>query len=177
MTQDDQPKPTKTAFLALDYATYIVENFSHDPAVAEHASSALAAARAAGLPVIYAVPKGMREQIHPLLTPVGDEPVLEKSTIGAFATTNLHELLQAAGIGHLIVAGVATSGTVLSTTRWAFDIGYEVTVCADACADPDPDANAALLDKSVFPQSWIGLWRLARVLPAAEIAELRPPVG
>jgi hypothetical protein len=44
----DQPS---TAFLALDFATYIVENFSHDPAVAERASNALASARAAGLPV------------------------------------------------------------------------------------------------------------------------------
>jgi hypothetical protein len=39
----------RTAFLALDFATYIVENFSHDAAVAERASSALASARAAGL--------------------------------------------------------------------------------------------------------------------------------
>jgi hypothetical protein len=40
----DQPS---TAFLALDFATYIVENFSHDPAVAERASNALTSARAA----------------------------------------------------------------------------------------------------------------------------------
>lgn len=45
---------------------------------------------------------------------------------------------------------MATSGTVLSTTRWAVDTGYQVTVCADACADPDPGAHAALTDESVF---------------------------
>ena len=166
---------TGTAFLALDFATYIVENFSHDPAVADRAASALAAARAARVPVIHVVPEPMRDQIHPLLAPVGDEPVLGKTTIGAFATTNLHELLQAAGVGRVIIAGVATSGTVLSTARWAFDVGYEVIICADACADPDQGAHAALLDKSVFPQSWIGLWRIARVLPSAEISELREP--
>jgi hypothetical protein len=68
----------------------------------------------------------------------------------------------------------AASGTVLSTVRWAFDVGYEVTVWADACDDPDPQAHAALLDESVFPKSWIGLWRIARVLNSAEISELRP---
>jgi nicotinamidase-related amidase len=166
---------TGSAFLALDFATYIVENFSHDPAVAEHAADALAAARAAGVPVIHVVPDRMQDQIHPLLAPAGDEPVLGKTTIGAFATTNLHELLQGAGVGRVIIAGVATSGTVLSTARWAFDVGYDVIICADACADMDPGAHAALLDESVFPQSWIGLWRIARVLPSAEISELQGP--
>ena len=36
---------TRTAFLALDYSTYIVENFSHDPSVAQHASDALTASQ------------------------------------------------------------------------------------------------------------------------------------
>ena len=173
MTLASQTKPVRTAFLALDFTTYIVENFSHDAAVAERASNALAAARAAGLPVVHVVPAMMRDQIHPALAPAGDEPVLGKTTIGAFATTNLHELLQASGVGRVIVAGIATSGTVLSTARWAFDVGYEVTLCADACDDPDPQAHAALLDESVFPTSWIGLWRIARVLHSTQINELR----
>jgi nicotinamidase-related amidase len=172
MTGTSQQGAASAAFLALDYVTYIVENFSHNSAVAAHAAGALAAARGAGLPVIHVVPEPMRDQIHPLLAPARDEPVLGKTSIGAFATTNLDELLQESGIGQLIVAGVATSGTVLSTTRWAVDTGYQVTVCADACADPDPRAHAALVDDTVFPQSWLGLWRIARVLPAAEIPEL-----
>jgi nicotinamidase-related amidase len=162
----------RAAFLLLDYAAYIVENFSHDESVAKHAASALAAARRARIPVIYVVPDRMQEQIHPLVTPVAGEPVLGKNSFSAFATTNLDERLRELGVGRLIVAGVATSGTVLSTTRWAVDIGYQVTVCADACADPDPRAHAALLDETVFPDSWLGLWRIARVLPAARIAEL-----
>jgi nicotinamidase-related amidase len=163
---------TRTAFLALDFAAYIVENFSHDDGVAQQAAAALTAARAAGLPVIHVVPDRMQEQIHPLMAPVAGEPLLGKSSIGAFATTNLDQRLRELGAGQLIVAGVATSGTVLSTTRWAVDVGYQVIVCADACADPDPRAHAALVDESVFPQSWLGLWRIARVLPAAQIAEL-----
>ena len=49
----------------------------------------------------------MRDQIHPALAPAGDKPVLTKTTMAAFATTNLHELLQAAGVGRVIVAGRA----------------------------------------------------------------------
>ena len=52
------------------------------------------------------------------------KPVLGKKSLSAFATTNLDEMLRQAGIGQLIIAGVATSGTVLSTTRWAVDTGY-----------------------------------------------------
>jgi nicotinamidase-related amidase len=163
---------TGTAFLVLDYASYIVENFSHDNEVAKRAAAALAAARRAGLPVIYVVPNGMQDQIHPLVTPEVGEPVLGKKSLSAFATTGLDEMLRRAGIGQLIIVGVATSGTVLSTTRWAVDTGYRVTVCVDACADPDPGAHAALTDESVFPASWLGLWRIARVLPAARISEL-----
>ena len=168
-TRDDA---TRTAFLVLDYASYIVENFSHDAGVARQAAAALAAARRAGLTVIYVVPDGMQDQVHPLVAPVAGEPVLGKKSLSAFAATSLDEMLRQSGVGHLIIAGVATSGTVLSTTRWAADIGYRVTVCADACADPDPGAHAALTNESVFPASWLGLWRIARVLPAARIGEL-----
>ena len=163
---------TRTAFLALDFATYIVENFSHDATVTARAASALASARAAGVPVIHVVPEQLRDQIHPRLAPAGDEPVLGKATIGAFATTDLDDRLRAAGIGRVVIAGVATSGTVLSTARWAFDVGYEVIVCADACADPDERAQAALLDETVFPASWIGLWRIARVVQADDLPGL-----
>jgi nicotinamidase-related amidase len=162
----------RTAFLSLDFVTYIVENCSHDDTVAERAAAALGAARRAGLPVFHVVPAPMIDQFYPPLAPAEGETVLGKSSISAFATTNLDDRLREAGVGQVIIAGVATSGTVLSTTRWAADIGYKVIVCADACADMDAGAHAALVDQRVFPTSWLGLWRFGRVLPAAEISEL-----
>ncbi|MFC1438557.1 isochorismatase family cysteine hydrolase [Streptacidiphilus sp. N1-10] len=172
MTMDDRTAPARTAFLALDFATYIVENFSHDADVAANAANALASARGAGLPVFHVVHEAMLGQLHPLLGPVGDEPVLGKSTMGAFASTDLDARLRAAGVERVVIAGVATSGTVLSTARWAYDTGYQVAVCADACADPDPRVHAALVEESAFPESWIGLWRIARVLDSTEVADL-----
>ncbi|MFF1445613.1 cysteine hydrolase family protein [Streptomyces sp. NPDC058295] len=172
MTLDNAADRTQTAFLALDYATRIVENYSHDPGVTDRAAHALASARQAGAPVFHITHEAMQDQFHPLLGPRGDEPVLGKRTLGAFATTDLHERLQAAGIRRVILGGVATSGAVLSTARWAYDIGYEVLVCVDACADPDPQAHAALVDDSAFPDSWLGLWRIARMVDSNAITSL-----
>ncbi|GAA3624905.1 hypothetical protein GCM10022419_133090 [Nonomuraea rosea] len=159
------------AFLALDFVTYIVENYSHDPAVVHHAARALESARRAGMPVFHVVPGPMREQIHELMAPRHGEPVLAKTSFAAFATTDLHERLQAAGVGEVVIAGVATSGTVLSTARWAHDIGYRVSICADACADPDPQAHSALVDESIFPDSWLGLWRIAHIMQSGEVGD------
>ena len=99
MTTNSQDGAMRTAFLVLDYATYIVENFSHDGAVAQRAAVALAGARQAGLPVIYVVPDGMQDQIHPLVAPAAGEPVLGKKSLSAFATANLDEMLRQAWRG------------------------------------------------------------------------------
>ncbi|MFF7334002.1 isochorismatase family protein [Streptomyces sp. NPDC090306] len=176
MTANDDPTSarTGTAFVALDFAAYIVENFSHDPGVAQQAANALEVARGARLPVFHVAHEAMLDTLHPLTAPADGETVLGKRTLSAFASTDLDERLRAAGVGRIVVAGVATSGTVLSTARWAYDIGYEVAVCADACADPDPAAHAALLDASVFPDSWLGLWRVADIVGVDGIVGQRP---
>jgi nicotinamidase-related amidase len=51
---------------------------------------------------------------------------------------------------HLVLAGVATSGVVLSTVRLAADLDYRLTVLADCCWDRDPDLHRILLER-VFP--------------------------
>jgi nicotinamidase-related amidase len=173
MTTESQAA-VPAAFVALDFTSYVIENYSSDPAVVDRAAHALGLARGAGLPVFHVVPEALLADIHPLLAPQDGEPVLGKTTIGAFATTSLHDLLQSQGIGEVVLAGVATSGTVLSSARWAADVGYRVVVCRDACADPDPGAHAALVDPDVFPQSWLGLWRIATVLTTADVPQLAP---
>lgn len=161
-----------SALLLLDFVNLIVDKFSSDRTVVDRAGQLLASARQADLPVFHVVPASMEHDIHPAVQARKSEPVLVKTTIGAFGTTDLKSRLQIAGIEELIVAGIATSGTVLSTSRWAFDVGYRVIVCADACDDPEPRAHAALVDERVFPQSWLGLWRIAKVAQTSEIEVL-----
>ena len=49
----------------------------------------------------------------------------------------------------LIVAGISTSGCVLSTVRAGTDQGYVVTVVEDACADPVPGMHKMLTDHAL----------------------------
>jgi nicotinamidase-related amidase len=169
----DKTNESHPGLLVLDFSTLIVENYSSDPGVVDKASSLLTGARAARLSVYHVLPTPMLDMIHPGVSPIADEHVLGKTSIGSFATTNLDDLLTADGVNHLIVCGIATSGTVLSTTRWATDVGYRVTVCSDACADPVAEVHTALVDSTVFPDSWLGLWRIADIQTVDQIDALK----
>ena len=74
--------------------------------------------------------------IHPQLQPLAGEPVVHKHRVGAFSGTDLQTLLRASQVDTLLIAGVATSGVVLSTVRHAADQDYRLVVVADGCADP-----------------------------------------
>lgn len=68
------------------------------------------------------------------LVPADGEPRLIKTSHNAFTTTNLQQILTAAGIRSLITCGIRTEQCVETTTRLASDLGYEVTFVADATA-------------------------------------------
>ncbi|MGH3379606.1 MAG: cysteine hydrolase family protein [Actinoallomurus sp.] len=85
--------------------------------------------------------------IHPDVAPRGDEIVVHKNRVSAFAGNDLQQILTARDIDHLVLAGIATGGIVLSTALEAADLDYRVTVLSDACADRDPDLHNALVTK------------------------------
>ena len=89
-------------------------------------------------------------QIHADVAPEDGDIVVRKTRVGPFGTTDLHEQLQARGIDTLVLAGIATSGVVLSAVRDAHDRDYRLIVLTDLCADPDPELHEVLTDK-VFP--------------------------
>jgi len=74
-----------------------------------------------------------------------------KRRVSAFAGSDLDVVLRSLEVDHLVLAGISTSGVVLSTVRQAADLDYRLTVLADGCADPDPEVHRVLLDK-VFPR-------------------------
>jgi nicotinamidase-related amidase len=76
-------------------------------------------------------------EIHDLVAPVTGEPVEQKVYPNSFRETTLQARLEAAGAESLVVVGMMTSMCVDSTVRAAFDLGYDVTLVADACAAPD----------------------------------------
>jgi nicotinamidase-related amidase len=89
-------------------------------------------------------------QIVDLVKPADDEQTFRKTRIGAFSTTALGEWLEERGVDTLVLAGITTSGVVLTTVREASDRDLRVIVLRDATADLDPVAHDVLLEK-VFP--------------------------
>jgi len=77
--------------------------------------------------------------------------VLTKRRVGAFAGTELDALLRSRGVTKLVLAGISTSGVVLSTLRWASDLDYDVTILSDCCGDRDEEVHSVLMAK-IFPR-------------------------
>jgi nicotinamidase-related amidase len=160
----------------MDMQNAVVERFAA-AGVLERAVAAAAAARAHGVPVIFArvafrpghpevSPRNRAfaalagsdafadehgTAIHPALAPAPDEVVVTKRRVSAFAGSDLDVVLRAGAIGHLVLCGIATSGVVLSTLREAADRDYRLTVLADACSDGDDEVHRVLTEK-VFPR-------------------------
>jgi nicotinamidase-related amidase len=86
-------------------------------------------------------------EIHVAVAPAPGEVVVTKHRVSAFACTDLEMILRASGIETLLLAGLATSGVVLSTLRHAADADYRSVVVEDCCADRDPEVHRVLTEK------------------------------
>lgn len=78
-------------------------------------------------------------EIVPALSPLPDEPVIDKPGKGAFYQTDLDLMLRNRGVETLLIAGVTTEVCVHTTVREANDRGYRCLVLADACASYFPE--------------------------------------
>jgi nicotinamidase-related amidase len=83
---------------------------------------------------------GAHVPFHPELQPGQRHHVLKKTTASSFASTDLHQRLQAHGIKTLIICGLMTHMCVSTAARDARPLGYQVIVAGDACATRDIDA-------------------------------------
>ena len=68
------------------------------------------------------------------VAPREGEPIMTKTSINAFTTTNLQQLLTINGIRDLVICGIRTEQCCETTTRLASDLGYHVTFVTDATA-------------------------------------------
>jgi len=71
-------------------------------------------------------------EIREEIKPQKGEPVILKKSSGAFATSNLHQILQDMGIDTLIITGVESDCCLYNTAIEANDRGYKVIVVDDA---------------------------------------------
>jgi nicotinamidase-related amidase len=179
-----------SALLVMDFQSLIVDNYAAGAeALLDRTAKLIAAARTAGMRVIYVVVgfrpgypevsdrnatfNGLKAsgafaagdenaKIHPAVAPLAEE-IVTKHRVSAFAGTDLDLVLRANGIETLILTGVVTSGVVLSTLRHAADADYRLLVVGDCCSDGDEEAHRVLLEK-VFP-------RQATITTAAGLAQ------
>ncbi len=77
--------------------------------------------------------EGSREhEILDEVKPVKGEAIINKTTIGAFASTGIESLLRAWGAEFLLFTGVSTYACVESTAREAADRGFKCVMIEDA---------------------------------------------
>jgi nicotinamidase-related amidase len=188
--------PRHTALLVMDYQNGIVASLGDSETALANTAEAIALVRARGGTIGYvrvaftdddyaAIPAtsamaraatpdrraALRDDspataVHDRLAPEPGDIVVRKTRIGAFSTTDLDRQLRDAGITTLILAGLSTSGVVLSTIRDAADRDYQLVVLADACADPAPGVHDFLVER-IFA-------RMAHVTTTDALADLLP---
>jgi nicotinamidase-related amidase len=185
--------PRRTALLVMDYQQAVVAMIEESDALVARAAEAIdlvrrqgghigyvrvafTAADLQGIPPtssmgarIAAGPQAFMDdspttQIDARVAPRDDDIIVRKTRVGAFSTTDLAQQLAGRGVDTLILAGISTSGVVLSTVRDASDHDYRLFVLADATADRDRAVHACLMEK-VFP-------RQAQVVTVAELESL-----
>jgi nicotinamidase-related amidase len=117
---------------------------------AQRAAKAIAAARAAGVPVFHIrheepgsdewfVPGSRGAETHAAVAPAEGEPVVPKHPPNSFLETSLAEQLAELGAGRVAFCGMMTSMCVDATVRAAVDHGLDAVLVDDACAAPDLD--------------------------------------
>jgi nicotinamidase-related amidase len=194
MTSALSLEPKTSVLLVMDFQTAVVEMIATDKdPLLPRTSRVIEAARNAGMRVIYIVvgfragypevsPRNqsfgpIREtgrfasgaagtEVHPAVAPRPGDVVVTKHRVSAFGGTDLDMILRANGIDTLVLAGIATSGVVLSTLRHAADADYRLVVVEDCCRDRDPEVHRVLMEK-VFA-------RQATVVKAEEVLGALP---
>lgn len=143
--------------------------------VIEPCARAVAAARRARVPVLYAVKVGLGENVPTAsfhadpprfpaalrkgswsagivdaLRPAPSEIVIEKLGFSAFFGTPLDSTLRRLAVRQLVLVGVTTSICVESTARDAVQHGFRVCVVADATAEWEPTRHERALEQLVY---------------------------
>jgi nicotinamidase-related amidase len=114
-----------------------------------------------GSDTVFDPPQGY---VRPLdeLSPEPGEPIVVKTSINAFTTTNLQQLLVQNGVREVAICGIRTEQCCETTARVASDLGFDVTFVADATSTSGIEGLSAedIIDRTV------------RVLEAREFATI-----
>jgi nicotinamidase-related amidase len=105
--------------------------------------------------------------IHPLVFPLDNEPVFEKSVNSAFIGTDLEARLKDGKISNLVIVGLTIEHCISTSVRMAANLGFEVTLVSDATAAFDKVG----IDGKRYPSDIIWQTELANLKD--EFAEIK----
>lgn len=97
---------------------------------------------------------GVRFNEH--VTPLQGEIIIIKHFPNSFRNTELLDVLKKAGIGRLVICGMMTHMCIDSTTRAAFDLGFECIVAQDACATKDISFDQCVIPAESVHRAFLG---------------------
>lgn len=117
----------------------------NNPDAEKRIADLLSAWRSAGKPVIHVQHMSTEPQslLRPGLPgnaikkeaqPIAGEPLFQKNVNSAFIGTGLDAYLRSRGIDSLVMVGLTTAHCVSTSARMAANLGFKVTVVADATA-------------------------------------------
>jgi nicotinamidase-related amidase len=159
--------PEKAALLVMDVQPWVLDRHQNKDEYLSKAIEVVELAHKKQIQVIFVVVgfrpgapeatgrfkefSSMLTDPQPVIAPTGNDVVVTKRRVSAFTGSDLEVILRVQNIHHLVLAGISTSGVVLSTIREAADKDYKLTVLSDLCYDADPEVHSVLVTK-VFPR-------------------------
>ncbi len=142
MNESLRERGGKTALVVIDVQVGVVSDGWDRDGVVSRIAKVQAAAREAGIPVIHVqheepeyppmMPGGESWPIVGDVAPLDGEPLVAKRYPDAFVETSLAGILEAMGVGHLVIAGAQSDYCVRSTFHRALAEGYDITLVSDA---------------------------------------------
>ncbi|MBB2923441.1 isochorismatase family protein [Cellulomonas cellasea] len=139
-----------TALVVIDVQRGVVAEAHERDAVVGRIATLVDRARDEGVPVVWVqhsdedLPLGSESwEYVPELVRDEAEPLVHKLYGDSFEGTQLEEVLAAARVGRLVVAGAQTDACIRSTIHGALTRGYDVTLVGDAHTTDDQSAWGA----------------------------------
>lgn len=178
--------PATTALLVIDVQNEYFDGKAPIPdgdAALEHIRAAIDAAEHAGMHVVYVQHEVLQRErgvflrgthgfeLHPRLEPRSGDPLIVKHYPGAFAQTDLDEVVRANGITQIAISGYMTHMCCDTTAREGFQRNLKVLFLDDATATRDVE------HPTLGKVGHADLYRATLLTQASMFAEVLPTSG
>ncbi|MFH2132141.1 MAG: cysteine hydrolase family protein [bacterium] len=115
-------------------------------------------------------------EIHDSVTPQKGENLVTKQFPNAFRETELLDLLNRSNIREIVICGAMSHMCVDATVRAGFDLGFQCTVIADACATRDLEFGGVIVEAGKVHAAFMAALSApyARVMSAEDFITQQP---